>query len=374
MKLKSSHIVAISIGAAVVLLFVVGGIVSSFGKDDKKAAAEAKASTKIQDPLVQAVVIQETQQPYVVSVRGRTEANRTVVVRAETAGPVAATPAREGGFVARGAVLCRISTDARQASLDQARAMQKTRELEKQASDRLAAQGYRSQTQVLQAQANLDGATAQVRQAQVLLDQVNIRAPFNGVFDRREAEIGTYLAPGGACGTMIQLDPLVIISDVAERDVSAIQVGSTAVATLTNGERLTGRVRLVARDADAATRTYRVEIEASNPGARVRSGLSAQVKITTGAGPAHLVPSTALVLDSAGRQGVRYVVAGDRVAFTAVTVLDETPEGVWVVGLRGPARVITVGQSYVSEGQKVRLPAAKAAAAAQPAPAAVVSR
>src|SRR5215217_4018515 len=311
MKLKSSHIVAISIGAAVVLLFVVGGIVSSFGKDDKKAAAEAKASTKIQDPLVQAVVIQETQQPYVVSVRGRTEANRTVVVRAETAGPVAATPAREGGFVARGAVLCRISTDARQASLDQARAMQKTRELEKQASDRLAAQGYRSQTQVLQAQANLDGATAQVRQAQVLLDQVNIRAPFNGVFDRREAEIGTYLAPGGACGTMIQLDPLVIISDVAERDVSAIQVGSTAVATLTNGERLTGRVRLVARD---------------------------------------------------------------RVAFTAVTVLDETPEGVWVVGLRGPARVITVGQSYVSEGQKVRLPAAKAAAAAQPAPAAVVSR
>lgn len=361
MKLKNSHLVAIGIIVAVALAFTIGGI---FNAVSGKKEAEATPTAKIQDPLVQVAVIQEAQRPYVVAVRGRTESNRTVVVRAETAGPVAATPAREGGFVAKGAVLCRISTDARQASLDQARALMKSRQLEKQASDNLAAQGYRSQTQVLQAQANLDGATAQVRQAEVLLEQVNVRAPFAGVFDRREAEIGTYLAPGAACGTMIQLDPLVIVSDVAERDVAGIQVGSTAVATLADGSTVTGRVRSVGRDADPATRTYRIEIEAPNPGARIRSGLSAQVRISTGVGPAHLVPSTTLVLDSAGRQGVRYVIDGDRVAFSPVTVLDETPQGVWIVGLRGPARVITVGQSYVSEGQKVRLPAARTAAAA----------
>lgn len=366
MKLKNSHWVAIGIAGVVVLAFVIGGIVNALGSGKK---AEAAPASKTEAPLVQVTLIPEALQPYAVSVRGRTEANRSVVVRAETAGPVAATPAREGGFVSRGTVLCRISTDARQATLDQARALLRTRQLEKEASDRLAAQGYRSQTQVLQAQANLDGATAAVRQAEVLLDQVNVRAPFSGVFDRRDAEIGTYLSPGGACGTMIQLDPLVIVTDVAERDVGGIQVGSQAVATLTTGEVLTGRVRLVARDADPATRTYRVEIEAPNPGARVRAGLSAQVKITTGAGPAHLVPSTTLVLDSAGRQGVRSVIDGDRVAFTPVTVLDETAEGVWVVGLRGPTRVITVGQSYVSEGQTVRLPSARTAAA-QPAPAA----
>lgn len=359
MKLKSSHLVAIGIAVVVALAFVVGGIVN-FAKTSK--ASEAPAA-KVQDPLVQIATVEEALRPYVVSARGRTESNRAVVVRAETAGPVAATPAREGSFVAKGAVLCRISTDARQATLDQARAMMKSRQLEKQASDRLAAQGYRSETQVLQAQANLDGASAQVRQAEVLLDQVNIRAPFTGVFDRREAEVGTYLSPGGACGTMIQLDPLVIVSDVAERDVDGIRVGALATATLTTGEILTGRVRLVARDADPTTRTYRVEIEAPNPGARVRSGLSAQVKITTGSGPAHLVPSTTLVLDSAGRQGVRYVIDGDRVAFAPVTVLAETPEGVWIIGLSGATRVITVGQSYVSEGQKVRLPAARTAAA-----------
>lgn len=357
MKIKQSYLFAGAIAGAVILFFVIGGIVTSLGSDDKKAAAAAAKTEKVADPLVQVSTVPQALRPYVVSVRGRTEANRTVIVRAETAGPVAATPAREGSFVSRGAVLCRISTDARQATLDQARALLRTRQLEKEASDRLAAQGYRSQTQVLQAQANLDGATAQVRQAEVLLDQVNIRAPFSGVFDRRDAEIGTYLAPGGACGTMIQLDPMVIVTDVAERDVGAIRVGATATATLVSGEILSGRVRLVARDADPATRTYRVEIEAPNPGGRARAGLSAEVKINTGSGPAHLVPTTTLVLDSAGRQGVRYVIAGDRVAFAPVTVLDETAEGVWITGLSGDARVITAGQSYVSEGQKVRIPA-----------------
>lgn len=354
MQFKRSHLIAGGIIAAFLLFFIGGTILKALAPKEKPAAESNAAATT---PLVKVAVLQEVQQPYIVSIRGRTEANKTVVVRAETAGPVAATPAREGGFVAKGAVLCRLSVDARQASLDQARANMKSRQLQRQASDRLAAQGYRSQTQVLQDQANLDAATAAVRQAEVLLEQVNIRAPFAGVFDRREAEIGTYLAPGGACGTMIQLDPLVIIADVSEAEVALVRVGATVSATLVSGDLISGRVRSVARDADPATRTYRVEIEAANPGARSRSGLSADVKLSTGSGPALLVPASTLVLDSAGRQGVRYVLADDRVAFAPVKVLDETPQGLWISGLRGPARVIIVGQSYVSDGQKVRVSA-----------------
>ena len=47
----------------------------------------------------------------------------------------------------------------------------------------------------------------------------------------------------------------------------------------------------------------------------------------------------------------------NRVAFTPVTIIDEDPQGVWISGLRGSVRLITVGQSYVSEGQKVRVAA-----------------
>ena len=48
-----------------------------------------------------------------------------------------------------------------------------------------------------------------------------------------------------------------------------------------------------------------------------------------------------------------------RVAFAPVRILEETPQGVWVSGLTGEARVITVGQSYVADGQKVRVAMAR---------------
>jgi len=358
MRWKSSYVFAAGILAVIVLYFVVRGI---FGGQDREAqATEAKnaaIAARHQDPLVQAVLIAEQIKPYDVVVRGHTEAARTVVVRAETAGVVAATPAPEGSFVKTGQVLCRQEVEARQATLDQARAAQKSRQLQRQASAELAEKGFRSPTQVLQDQANLDAATASVRQAQVTLDQINIRAPFAGVFDHRDAEIGTYLSPGQSCGTVIELDPVLIVGDIAEIETGQVHVGAPATAKLVSGETLSGHVRYVAHDADPQTRTYRVEIVAPNPRGAVRSGLSAEVQVSAGAGPAHLVPETALVLDAAGRQGVRYVQDDGRVAFAPVKVLDEVPGGVWVAGLRGNVRLITVGQSYVSEGQKVRVAA-----------------
>jgi multidrug efflux system membrane fusion protein len=66
-----------------------------------------------------------------------------------------------------------------------------------------------------------------------------------------------------------------------------------------------------------------------------------------------------LVLDSAGRQGVRYVDATNIVRFAPLTLIEETPEGAWVTGLQGAVRIITVGQSYVAEGQKVLVTAAR---------------
>ncbi len=355
MRVKSSYVFAGGILAVVALIFIIGGL---FGRDDREAnAAEAKkaAMAAKQDPLVQAVLAAEQVRPSAVTMRGRTEAARAVVVRAETAGVVAATPAQEGAFVAKGQVLCRLAVDARQASLDQARANMKSRQLQRQASAKLAEKGYRSETQVLQDQAALDAAAAGVQQAQVALEQVNVRAPFAGVFDRRDAEVGTYLAPGQACGTVIELNPLLIVGNVSETETAAIRVGAPATAHLVSGEMLAGRVSYVARDADPQTRTYRIEVTAPNPRSTARSGLSAEVRLATGAGPAHLVPETALVLDAAGRQGVRYVQADNRVAFAPVTVLEEDPRGVWISGLHGPVRLITVGQSYVSEGQKVRV-------------------
>lgn len=351
MKLKTSWLFALGIIGALVLYLVVRSLITA-GAGGKAEASQTPPADAI--PTVQVIDVPETMHPRAVVIRGRTEAARAVVVRSETAGVVAATPAQEGALVRPGQVLCRLEVEARAATLDQARAALRSRQLQHQAATELAAKGYRSETQVLQEKANLDAAAAAVRQAEIALEQINIRAPFAGVFDRREAEVGTYLAPGQPCGTLIELDPLLVVGDVPETEAAKLRIGAPATAKLVTGETLSGQIRYVARDADPQTRTFRVEIAARNPGNEARSGLSAEVRLGAGVGPAHRVPVSTLVLDSAGRQGVRYVTTDGLVAFSPVRVLEETPEGLWVAGLQGPARVITVGHSYVGEGQKVK--------------------
>ena len=146
------------------------------------------------------------------------------------------------------------------------------------------------------------------------------------------------------------------------RDVCR-EVGERALvrvtARLVSGQTLAGHIRYVSHDADPQTRTYHLEVTVPNPKLDVRSGLSAELHIGAGSGPEHLVPVSSLVLDSAGRQGVRYVLGDGRVAFAPITVMEETPQGLWVKGLNGPVQLIVVGQSYVADGQKVRVAQAR---------------
>ena len=349
MRLQPRYLVVLGIVAAFALYFLVSALVN--GRSHGAKAAPPRNDL----PTVQAALIEPQVRLDVVRMRGRTQAARAVSVRSETAGVVSATPVREGSFVGAGQVLCKLKVDARQATLDQARANMRSKQLTQKASADLAARGFRSPTQVLADQANLDQASASVRQAEVALNQTDVRAPFAGVYNERDIEVGGYLAAGGACGMVIELDPLKIAGDVPETEIAKVKLGAPAHAVLASGERIDGVVYYIAKDADPQTRTYPVVVIARNAGSVVRAGLSAEVGIDAGQVSAHLAPASSLVLDSAGRQGVRYIAPSGLVAFSPVKVLDETPSGVWVSGLSGPVRVITVGQAYVSEGQRVKV-------------------
>jgi len=60
-----------------------------------------------------------------------------------------------------------------------------------------------------------------------------------------------------------------------------------------------------------------------------------------------------LTLADNGNVGVRYVDENDIVRFAEVTVIDNSEDGVWVKGLPEIVRIISVGQDYLSDGQKV---------------------
>lgn len=297
-----------------------------------------------------------------VTVRGRTKAERKVVVRAETSGTVAATPAELGAQVASGEVLCRLNVDARSAQLAEARAGFAKADLDYQAATKLGADGFRSETAVAAAKAVRDQSAAQLERAQIELSNTNISSPFDGVYEMRMAEVGDFLKVGDPCATVIQRSPFLVVGAVSERDVSKIKKGDRGSAQLATGETVDGVVRFVAASADPATRTFEVELQVPNEDGALRDGVTADFKVYAQESSAHKVPRASLVLNDEGEVGVRTVGADGVVAFEPVRLIGESPSGVWVGGLRADVRLIVRGQGYVSAGQKVDAVSASEAA------------
>ncbi len=354
MKLSTSVKTALAIFALTLCYFAVRTL---FGGGSEDAAAETgpELFTVIAEPVAPSEWRDE------VTVSGRTKALRKIDVRAETPGSVAETPAKPGTFVAAGTVLCKLNIDARQSALAEARAALARAELDYNAALELSKDGFRSDTAVAAAKASRDLAAASVERAKVDLEKTAIAAPFDGVFDSRAAEIGDYLRVGDPCGKVIAREPFLVVGAVAEKDVAKISAGDRGLARLATGEHVEGAVRLIAKSADASTRTFEVELEVPNPDGALRDGVTAEFVIHAARRDAHRIPRSALTLDDEGVLGVRTVGKDGIVAFRRVGVLGESANGVWVAGLEGEVDLITRGQEYVKPGQKVAVTTAEAA-------------
>ena len=173
------------------------------------------------------------------------------------------------------------------------------------------------------------------------------------MLDRRPVEVGHLVEVGDGVATLLELDPLLVVGDVAEVDTRGLRVGMPGEAELVTGERVAGRVRYVAHEADAATRTFRLELEVPNPGHRLPAGTSAVIRLPLEPVPAHEVSSAALVLNDAGALGVQTVDDAGVVRFHAASIARAGPDSVWLTGLPERLRLITVGQGFVRPGQKV---------------------
>ena len=344
--MKKTHLIALAIFGLVVLWLGSGFLFRSESRTDGAARGEDIMTVGVRtfeaEPFGANLVIQ-----------GHTEAVRRVDLRAQTEGRVAALPVEKGQRVKKGDVVCMLAVDDRAAKLAEARALAAQRKLEFDAATELAAKGHRSPTQAAAAKAQYDAALALVSQMEVELSHTKIQAPFDGVMDQRPAEIGTYLQKGDTCATILDLDPYLVVGEISERMVAKITPGMAASARLVDGTELQGRIRYVATGGQAETRTFRVELEVPNPEQTLKDGMTAEIRIPTSENNAHRIPTSTLVLNDQGVMGVR-VVENDVVRFVPVNIIGDDPSGAWVSGLEGRVNLITVGQQFVKEGQRVQ--------------------
>lgn len=354
MAFKKSHKIAGGILLAVVLYFAMSALFRGDAPEEKQ---DEPLSAAEQTPLVTAATSRAVMHPALLEIRGRTAPDRAVVVRAETSGRVLSLPVPEGQTVKAGQIICALEVKARQAQVEQARANLASRQLEYEAAQTLEDKGYRSATATKAAKATYDAARAGLKAAEAELENTRLRAPFSGLLDSRPVDRGDLLSTGQACGTVVDLNPIVITGYVTEGEAQRLKAGQSATAVLSTGNTVTGTVRFVARTPEDTTKTFRVEVEVPNPTLSIATGASAVAKVAVGEAMAHKVPPSILSLNAEGQVGVRILDESDIVRFVPVEILEETSEAVWIGGLEDEARIITVGQDYVREGKAARVQA-----------------
>ncbi len=318
------------------------------------SAADAPRASAPQNDLFRVRVRTTSAQPRPVTLvlRGRTEVEARVSVRAETAGRITKEPQAKGSTVKATALLCQLDAGTRDASVLEARARVAEAEAAFAASRRLRARGFTSELKSMSDRSALDGAKAQLLRAERDLANTTIKAPMGGVIEHR-ARLGDYLAVGGECARVVRLNPLLITASLAERDSMRVSVGTPVSATLVTGETVEGTLSFVSPTSDPATRTFRIEAKVPNPGNTLRDGVTADVTVRLESEPAHLLAQSTLSLADDGRIGIKAVDDGDRVVFLPVSILGDARDGLWVSGLPEKVRVITVGHEYVVDGQRV---------------------
>ena len=293
MKIKQTYKTASILASFLVIWMVSGSLVEEENFEKKDSSLDTLSSVTI-------INSKAKNKSKILKSSGFTEADKFVQVRAEVSGRLIARPAQQGDYVEEGDLICQLYIAGREA-------------------------------------------------------YPKIVAPFSGYLETLRVEEGDFLNTGAVCAALIDPDPMLLVADIAEKDIAQVQLGSEATAKLISGRLITGEVTFIASSADKNTRTFRVEISVDNKDRSIRDGVSAEIYIKGKEEPAHKISPAILSLNDQGKLGVRTVTVDNRVEFKEINILEDTNSGMWVSGLGEEARIITLGQEYVFQGQTVNV-------------------
>ena len=345
----------LAVGAA--LLVLVWMFSGSFSTKPLKSSKTIAGGAGQAGTLTRVQVRNQIAEPIVryISIYGQTEPLRTVELNSETEGRVEAIVAKRGRRLKKGNVILRLDMRDRDARLEQTRASVNQHQTAYRAQLELKSQSYVSETQIAETLAMLESAKAELVRAQLDLEYMVIRAPFDGILQERDVEIGDFVRSGDPVATFVDNTTIIVSGTISEQDARFVTVNTAGNATLATGQKVSGRIRYISPVADQSTRTFLVELEVDNEAGDLPAGVTAEMQLPGGSTMAQKISPSLLTLNAAGVVGVKVADELNHVVFYPVELAVSKPDGVWVTGLPETARVITVGQGYVEVGQEVEL-------------------
>jgi membrane fusion protein, heavy metal efflux system len=224
--------------------------------------------------------------------------------------------------------------------------------------EELQREGIGSERQLLEAQAGLRRAQAELTAASRALEvygrggsgsEVSIESPIAGRIVERHATVGEVVSPSDVLFVVTDIERVWAVGRVYQENAGRIVEGARATLSLqAHADRSwDGTIDYVAPSLDERTRTLAVRMSLDNPEGVLRPGLFGTLSITPPGEAAGAVPVVAAdALQRVGSETVVFVPGDEAGEFRAVAVEVGERTGALVRIARG----LSAGDRYVSEG------------------------
>lgn len=333
--------------------FTFVGSASGERSDDADKAEVEPAEPEVALQTVAVVVPPHIQHARSIRISGHTEPDKRTELAMREGGIVEKLPFEQGDPVKAGDLILELEAEEKNAMIETARRLVEQREAEFNATEALVERGTLPRLRADEARSAIAAARSQLEAAQAELARIKVEAPFDGILDRINVEIGSSVSQGAKIATLVNLDPLLGVGEISEHDLQHVDIGDEAEVRLVDGTVLHGKLRYISREATAQTRTFPMEVAIPNPDARFPAGMTAEITLRSDPVSAVLLPRSVVTLSADGDLGIRILNEEDKVVFVPIDLIDDTPRGLILGGIPENARIIVAGQDLVSEGDQV---------------------
>lgn len=320
---------------------------------------------------VETVPVRRQDLKEVIGGSGSIEQAQTVQLTSQVNAQVNQVPVKIGDIVKKGDLLVRWDDRLITATLEANRAYvdannlkikDETRQVERQTALQQKNMGTpleleKSEMALADAKEALAKSTLSLRQAELDLEHVKMTSPLDGIVLERLVNPGENTHRDQVVIKIGSLNNVLLAAKISEEKMHSIHLGLAAEASFPAfpGERFEGKVVKIDPNIDPVTRTFTAYVEIKNDDFRLKPGLSGFARISRSAKDVLAVPSIAImnpsgeqasvfVVDDSGHANLRKIHPG--IVVDAMTAVRD--------GLKEGEKVVTVGQLYLNNNDKVR--------------------
>ena len=183
-------------------------------------------------------------------------------------------------------------------------------------------------------------------------NKIALMAPFNGIIlDGHKIE-GELVTPGSSVYEIIDLSKIKIVGYLNENEIKGINIKNKVEVSILD-KIIEGTIDYISPIADYNTKTFEISVIFDNLDLSIRDGLSAELKIYKEKIKVHQISPSVLSLGDDGDIGIKVLNQNNEVIFKEIVIIEDTSDYMLISGLEDKENIITVGQQYVSSGDKV---------------------